>query len=107
MGCFIPELTLRVDGGCRQGAYCNSRGSCNECPDTCVRYLSQAACQGAASARLLTREACRLLETASNAGGAELFPDIDGALERTLTQALCSEMSIINEMCVRSAKRVP
>lgn len=107
MGCFISELMIQGESGCLSGAYCKSCGNRNECPYVCGQTLHHAACQGTAAAQLLTKEAGRLLETVSNAGDAEHLLDGDGALERALTQVLCSEMNLINEICVRSAKRGP
>ncbi len=58
-------------------------------------------------ARLLTAEADRLLDAVSSADDVQCLLDADGALERTLSYALCSEMIQIDDIRTQTAKHCP
>ena len=96
MSCFLSEFLIPEDSKSLFYVYCQYCQCRKACPYLCSQSLHRAARQGQTSARCLTAAAGRLLDAISHADSVCGLLNADVALERTLSQALRSEIAMIN-----------
>lgn len=101
MSCFISELLLPEDSGGLLWIDCQRCRRREECPFARDQALRRAARQRSKTARFLTTEADRLLETISCAEDARCLLNADEALERALSHALHVEMALLDDRCAQ------
>ena len=99
---FLTENRIPVGDGSGLSDCCRRCRHRRGCPYAYEQELRRAACQGYADARLLSAEAKRLLELVSQAGDLCGMLELDRGLERVLSQALNSELSLIAALCAQS-----
>lgn len=98
MSCFISELLIPENIGSLPMECCRKCRRRKECPCVYDRDLCRAAHQGRVAARLLTEKANQHVQTIFNADNIRGLLQADEALERALSQALCSEMALIGSL---------
>ncbi len=107
MDCFISEIQIPEDCDGLFWTYCQNCRNKKTCPYIYDQILRQAACHGHAAARSLKAEAERQKETISCAEDLCLLLESDEDLERALSYALNSEMTVINDLRAKVAKHIP
>ncbi|MDD6189232.1 MAG: hypothetical protein PUB32_06640 [Clostridiales bacterium] len=105
MGCYISEPLVPEDGDSLLHVHCRKYRYKKDCTNICSQTIYRAACRGRSTAQLLKAEAERLLNTISHVDDVHYLLNSDVAFECVLSNALRTEMSVLDELRAQTTKR--